>query len=294
MRAFGFITAILTCATIASCAGEPRPQGSHEQASSTAREDTGNGRRSADATVPVCLKGDPFVEDGRIPVATTSSGSDARIDTLRWETYDGCARFVIDFTSQDGRPAAAVGGVAAQFMRDLGVVRIDLPDVSGVDPEAADAHFEGLAEAAYAVNAPGGAGFFVDLHLGAPAEAHVVVLDEPARVVIDLRPGGSALPPQPAAGRQVVVLEPRAGAQSYPLTVRGYARTFEANVVARLEKDGQEAGEKFTTATGWVDAWGHYSMTFEDGPNGSVVLLVGEYSARDGAWQGVAVDLMMR
>jgi hypothetical protein len=91
-----------------------------------------------------------------------------------------------------------------------------------------------------------------------------------------------------------VVLQPRPGTASYPLTVTGYARTFEANVVVRLERDGDDVYDDFTTATAWTDAWGHYSFTIPDGPTGPVVLHVGEYSARDGTWDGVAVELDMR
>jgi hypothetical protein len=135
---------------------------------------------------------------------------------------------------------------------------------------------------------------YVDVHLADAAEAHVSLLREPARVVVDLRPGGGALPPPPARDARVVVLEPRGGPASYPLTVTGYSRTFEANVVARLEQGGEEVFETFTTATAWVDAWGHYSLSIPRGPAGPVTLHVGEYSARDGSWEGVAVELEMR
>jgi hypothetical protein len=94
-------------------------------------------------------------------------------------------------------------------------------------------------------------------------------------------------------GDRVVVLEPRPGAASYPLAVTGYARTFEANVVVRLEQDGQEVYDDFTTATAWADAWGYFSFTIDQGPSGPVVLHVGEHSARDGTWEGVAIELEM-
>ena len=294
MRAPSIISALLACATLASCAGEPETPRVDAEEAASAEEDTTTRRGSANASEPVCLQGGPFVADGRIPLASTTAGAAARIDTMRWETHNGCARFVVDFASEEGRPVATIGGVTAEFMRNLGVVRVELPDISGVDPGATDSRFDGLARAAYAVNSPDGTGMFVDLHLDAPAEAHVAVLENPARVAIDLRPGGPSLQPPAVAGRRVVVMEPRTGEESYPLTIQGYARTFEANVVARLEQDGRDADEMFTTATGWVDAWGHFSMTFDEGPTGDVVLHVGEYSARDGAWEGVAVDLSMR
>jgi hypothetical protein len=120
------------------------------------------------------------------------------------------------------------------------------------------------------------------------------VLEDPARVVIDLRPGGSAIPPAPPPADRVVVLTPRPGTATWPIEVSGYSRTFEANVVFRLEQDGEQIEETFTTATAWVDAWGYFSTTIEDGPAGAVVLHVGEYSAKDGTWEGVAIDLDMK
>lgn len=91
-----------------------------------------------------------------------------------------------------------------------------------------------------------------------------------------------------------MILEPRPGAASYPLAVTGYARTFEANVVVRLEQDGRDVHQDHTTATSWMDAWGYFRFTIPDGPVGGVVLHVGEHSARDGSWEGVAVRLQVR
>lgn len=265
----------------------------------TARDTTGSPDRDRDAAqtgsdAPVCLRGQPFVADGHVPVETAASGDAREISHLRWERHDGCERFVIDLAGEDGAPATSAGNVDAEVLRGLGVVRIHLRDVERVDPDATDARFDGaLARAAYAVWSPDGRWTYVDLHLADAAEAHVLLLGEPGRVVVDLRPGGGALPAPPATTRRVVVLEPRPGRASYPLTVTGYARTFEANVVARLEAP-EAVRDTFTTATAWVDAWGHYSMTFHDGPTGTVELHVGEHSARDGTWEGAVVELEAR
>lgn len=245
--------------------------------------------------VPVCLHGEPFVADGVIEVRDATPGDAHRIAALRWERHEGCERFVIDLEAEGGAPAERAGAVTAELLRDLGVVRVALRDFRTVDPDASDETFDGpLAGAAFAVWSPEGPWAYVDVHLTAAAEVHVSTLDQPARVVVDLRPGGPAVPEPAPRETRVVVLEPRPGAAAYPLTVRGYARTFEANVVARLERDGEEAFSDFTTATAWADAWGDFSFTIEDGPSGLVVLHVGEHSARDGTWEGVAVELDMR
>lgn len=244
---------------------------------------------------PVCLLGQRFVASGSLDVADLEPGDANRIGALRWQEYEGCERLVIDLVTDDDSPAQRPGAVTAELLRELGVVRVSLRDIEWVDPDATDATFDGpLARRAYAVFSPEGRWVYVDVHLADAAEAHVSTLDDPARVVVDLRPGGGAVPAPAPSENRVVVLEPRPGAASYPLTVTGYARTFEANVVVRLERDGREVYEDFTTATAGVDAWGHYSFTIDHGPTGRVTLHLGDHSAKDGTWEGVAVRLEMR
>jgi hypothetical protein len=244
---------------------------------------------------PVCLRGEPFVADGPAQVRDAEPGDAARPGALRWQRYEGCERLVLDLQDADGGAAGRAGRVGAEVLRGRGVVRVELRDVPRGNPDATDAAFDGpLARAAFVVASPDGRWHYLDLHLARPAEAFVTTLDDPARVVVDLRPGGPAIPDPAPRSNQVVVLEPRPGPASYPLTVTGYARTFEANVVVRLEQDGEAAHEEFTTSTGYVDAWGHYSFTIADGPRGRVTLHVGDYSARDGTWEGAAVDLELR
>jgi hypothetical protein len=191
-----------------------------------------NDRDRADR--PVCLMGEPFVATGSLDVADLAPGNASRLDAIRWQAYDGCERLVLDLVTDDGSPADRPGAVSAEVHRDLGVVRLSLRDVEWVDPEATDATFDGpLARGAYAVFSPDGRWVYVDVHLADAAEAHVSTLDDPARVVVDLRPGGGAVPAAAPSDDRVVVLRPRPGPASYPLTVTGYARTFEANVVVR-------------------------------------------------------------
>lgn len=253
-----------------------------------------------DADQPICLQGERFTASGTVPVARgaatepDASAAPRQIAGLRWERHDGCERFVMDLAGQEGGPTAGgtVGDVRAELLRDLGVLRVSLRGVQGVHTNATDARFDGpLARSAYVVKPPDGQGTYLDLHLGEPAEAHLLVLSSPGRVVVDLRPGGGPIGSAAAMTRRVVVLKPAPGPARYPLTVTGYARTFEANVVARLERSGTDVHESFTTATAWVDAWGHFSLTIADGPHGPARLHMGEYSARDGTWEGAAIDL---
>jgi hypothetical protein len=241
----------------------------------------------------VCLHDGPFATDGAIPLA--AAGDHAAVVTgLRWHAHEGCERFVIDIGAASGAAADGPGDVRAELLRSLGLVRLTLRDVDDVEPEATDTVFDGrLASRAFTVRSPDGQWVFVDLHLAAPARAHVALLRTPARIVVDLQPGGGPLPVTAVAERRTVVLRPRPGPASYPLEVTGYARTFEANVVARLERGGVDVSEQFTTATSWLDTWGHFTLTISSGPAGPVTLHVGDYSARDGTWEGARIELVM-
>lgn len=270
--------------------------------------DGSEGRTSADTThanveasqqavddEPPCLRGGPFVAEGELLDEGETEAGAAAIEALRWESHDGCERLVIDLAAEDGQAAVSIGPVAAELLRDLGVIRVRLERVQSVDQEATDTMFGGeLIRKAYVVRSEENRSLFVDLHLEAAAEARALTLQDPARVVLDVRPAGGAAPPRPAVEDGVVVLRPRSGGASYPLIVEGYARTFEANVVARLEQDDDSVVETFTTATDWAEAWGLYSMTIEEGPSGEVELHVGEHSARDGTWEGAMVELEIR
>lgn len=281
---------ILVVLALLALAGCPAPESPGNGESPGTPEPT-----ESPGPVAVCLEGEEFIAEGEFTLPAPGAPADAQqVSGLRAVAHAGCDRFVIDLATEAGDPATSAGNVSAEFLRDLGVVRVNLPDVPAVDPDATDAEFGGpLAKGAYVVIARERIGVYVDLHLGEPAEANVFVLSDPARVVVDLKPGGGEMPVPTPARNNVVVLSPRSGEAAYPLTVFGYARLFEANVVMRLEQGGTDAFEGFTTATAWVDGWGDYSLTIPAGPSGEVTLHVGEYSAADGTWRGVEIDLEM-
>ncbi len=289
----------LGCGTLGGCPADEQGRPAEEQEPSAEEQEPPADEQERPAEErSVCMRGEPFTANGSLPIRTgagpAAEAPARRIADLRWEAHEGCERFVVGVAGDGDVPVSRIGRVRAELRRELGVVRVSLLDVQEVDSQATDARFDGsLARAAYAVRSPDGRWVYLDLHLSGEAEAHVSVLEDPARVVVDLRPGGGPIPGPLAVDRRVVVLAPRAGPASYPLTVTGYARTFEANVVGRIERDGEEVAEAFTTATAWVDAWGHYELTFEEGPSGPIELHVGEYSARDGTWEGVTVDLVL-
>ncbi len=172
-----------------------------------------------------------------------------------------CDRFIISLATDAGAPATSVGRTRVVFLRDLGVVRVFLPDVT--DTNITDGVFElPLIDRAYVVRSADGS-LYVDAHLGAAAMARTVVTESPAQIIVELDPGGPALPPVAARSDLVVVLTPREGRADYPLIVTGYSRTFEANVVVRLIKADVVAEERVTMATDYLSAWGEFTVTLE-------------------------------
>jgi hypothetical protein len=225
-------------------------------------------------TTPACGPGQEFSQDGELLDVDQQGGDAARISGLNGERDSNCERFVIGLTTAAGAPATSVGTVRAVFLRDLGVVRVYLPDVT--DTSITDGVFElPLVDRSYVVRAEDGS-LYVDAHLGGASLARAVVAESPARIIVELEPGGPDLPELAPHSDLIVVLTPRGGKAGYPLVVSGYARTFEANVVVRLVKAGSVVTQSITTATDYLTAWGQFSTTLESGPQGSVDVVVGD------------------
>ncbi|HYM82363.1 MAG TPA: Gmad2 immunoglobulin-like domain-containing protein [Candidatus Limnocylindria bacterium] len=238
--------------------------------------------------------GESFVDSGRVVVAGRDAGDAVQVSSLIAASHAGGERLVIGFSRADGFPASTLGEVTVEFLRQTRVIRVHLP-AEVVSTAITDNTFTGdYSDRAYVVRSRESAALYVDLHLRSAAVARPTVYSAPALVSIELQRGGSTLPPWPSVGARVVVLAPpRDGRTTYPIEVEGYARTFEANVVAELRQDGKIRAKAVTTAADYVSAWGEYRLRFTDGPRGPVQLFVGEHSAKDGSAEGVTADLFV-
>lgn len=253
----------------------------------------GNGAaRETPSTAAVCL-GEGFRESGEIATFSGPAGPARMIADLRWARHEGCERFVIELAREDGSAADSVGDARARFIRELGIIRIDLPPAVDSARETDEDFGGSLAAAAYVIRRAD-RGLSVDLHLASAAIARVTRLSGPARIVVDLQPGGAQLTSRPLRQDLTVVLTPTGPDASYPLEIVGYARNFEANVIARIRQGGVVRVTEFTTATDWTEAWGMYTIRIVSGPTGNVELFVGGDSPRDGTELGVRRPIRMR
>ena len=260
--------------------------------SGAGRDSSATASRTAEP--PLCDPSLPAIESGIFNGMGGSDSSDATASgTIARRVEGDCARYTLALTGPGGTPAARVGVARGMVLRSLGVVRVLLPGgVNEVaEPDTAFGH--GPVRAAYVVRGRGGR-MFLDLHLDGPSLARVTTRDEPGRILIDLGPGGGAVPDAAPSAANIVVLEPRAGSLKYPFTIQGYGRTFEANVVAELRVDGKVVHSTHVTAADYSVTWGEFKLGFGNGPTGPVELFVGEYSAADGSPRGVTIPLVLR
>jgi Immunoglobulin-like domain of bacterial spore germination len=239
----------------------------------------------------LCDPAHPGSEGGSLDAGGTGQGEAARAGRFTLAKKGECRRVALALLAADGSAAPSGGHITGAFDRAHGIVRIPLPrgitEVSQADTAFAD----GYVSSAYIVHGLQD-GFFLDVHLASPVLASAHAFDDPARLFVDLTPGGGAVPTAAPRARNVVVIEPRKGAASYPLVIRGYARTFEANVIARFA--GSDSVRAQTTASDWSVTWGEFELTIANGPLGAIELFVGEDSAQDGTPIGVTIPLEMR
>lgn len=257
-----------------------------------AKAETGKGRTSgapgSTAKARIASAGFSAVPQAR---GGTPGAADS-IQDIRFGRHGGYDRLVIDFGKKNGA-AVSVPLWRLSSPAGEGYSRIYLPGVRSTS--ASGGKLGGsIMDDYYVVRAPNG-GLFVDVFATGGFRYRVFGLDSPGRLVIDYQPSGSALGrPLPVRGRQVVVMEPRKGESvSSPLTVEGYARTFEGQVTVLLKNsNGDVIARKSTKANDWSSTWGYFRTTlgFRDF-SGTGTLQVGSASAKTGQFEGVSVPV---
>ncbi|HEX2369599.1 MAG TPA: Gmad2 immunoglobulin-like domain-containing protein [Acidimicrobiia bacterium] len=229
---------------------------------------------------PPCLSGDEPFTSRTTSLVGRSDGDAAAIAGLRWEDFEGCQRVVVSLATADQAPATRSGQIEVSVRSDLGVVRIDFgPEVE--QTAVADAVMDAsLVAGAYVVRDIEG-GLFLDLHTETTVEVRATTPGAPARVVVDLRPAGGGGAASAATGPLAVLMTPNQQATSYPIDVSGYARTPEAAVVIRLVVEGAQVATIGTPAADWLETWGVFAATIQNGPPGEGELMVGDGTELD-------------
>ena len=250
---------------------------------------------AADAPEPARVCGGPgegFVSGGLVTWLGSANGDSSHISGIFLEQVEECERLRVVLTTAGGAPATVPPLVEVELLPEAGLLR------ARFDPEVwstsvTDTLLEGeLVERVYVVRGLDGRKF-VDVHLLEGVDARAMTGADPSHMIIDFRRNGTPPAARPAVSRFAVVTDPVGGEASYPILARGYARTFEANVLGFIVKEGVAGETYFTSAADYIVTWGEFLLQVEDGPIGEATLNIGEYDAADGAWEGVEVDLVI-
>ncbi len=225
-----------------------------------------------------------FASRGPVTRFTDADGDAVNVTGILSESLDGCDRTTVQLSTAAGAPATGTGDVSVEWLDDLGVLRIQLGSVFAT--AVSDQVFESLVlDRLYVVRSLEGS-LFIDLITSQPATAQALIESDPARVVVELVPSGDGVDGQPVADGPVVVTHITA-VDGFPLVIEGYSRTFEANVLARI--NGELVG--LTTAADWLETWGEFRIDVAAAPDEPEELFVGSDSPQDGSPEGVTIPL---
>ena len=241
---------------------------------------------------PACLAGEmPFVDDGTV-AALDSQGQDAKaIGGIRWYPLEGCERIEIEFLSATGAPATRIGPVGVSMLSEPGIVRVALADAI-VESAVADTTLDGTLIEHWYVVEDGEDGLVIDFHLNERAAARAFTTTSPARLVIDMRRTGDDRPlASPLSRGGIVLLSPKGGVGLYPLQVAGYAAPEIDAIRIRLSDPTGVAIDRSVSTLSETHVWHAFGVALNDGPSGTVDLLVGTVDTTGEPVFGIEVPL---
>lgn len=280
---------VVTVLAVSACSSPTTGSGS----TSTRPEATTTTTPTA-TTIPLvagCPDEGEFVEDGFI-AAIDQTQSDSRvIGQISWNADAACETFTFSFVTSEGAPATTPPTLTVSYVEGSPVIRVAFDsDGTVVTDQLVET---ALIDRLFVVRALDGA-MFVDLHLAGPTQARIRTEGSPARVTLDLQPGIVEYPIAPAYSDLAVVVTPLDGELvGGTLSLSGYTRAFESNVLIIATAGDQVVAESITTAASGLVTWGEFQTDIFL-PPGEVSLFVGDENAEDGSLEGVTINLTVR
>lgn len=280
--------ALIACSTTTATTTAAEPTTSNVPESTTTSSPAESTTTSSPASG--CGDGDsaPMVDEGPVYSIDQDASDAERIGAITWDTNVACENFIIEFVTAEGAPATTPPSITAEFLRDVGILRVavDVEMTVSTDQLVQSALVERLFVAR---KLDGTRSLFIDFHLAEPAVARVSVGISPGQLLVQLEAGGDPYPSVPAVTENIVLISPVEGPVENPVSLSGYSRNFEANTVGRITQGDNVLAEGFTTAADWVETWGEFSLDLEATGSGEADLFAGEFSAQDGSPRGVVV-----
>ena len=230
------------------------------------------------------------------PRASGGSGHQANtILAVRHGMHEGYERLVLDFGTGEQTAETVPEWTLVRPIDDL-ILRVTLPSIR--DTVTSDGRFSDSSLKSFYVVRERKRGMFVDIIARQAFVYRVLELSNPARLVVDFKPGGApSKASPPAVGGNTVLVEPRAGARiEDPLTINGYSRNFEgSNEVVLADSDGEMLIRRTVRSSDWTSTWGSFTATLDlPSYDGKATLRVGARSARDGTFEGAEIPVHVR
>jgi hypothetical protein len=162
-----------------------------------------------------------MLADGGLLSFDRPTADGTRIAGITWQTAGACHVFTLSFATADGAPATSPPTVDASLLRNAGVLRIETEATASVVVDQLVG--EGMVERLFVPVDE--AGFrLVDLVLSGPAVARARILTSPARLEVEIQPGGSEAAGRPLMSPSVVIVEPGSAAVAEPIIdLAGYS-----------------------------------------------------------------------
>ena len=249
---------------------------------------------AATTTLPLvagCPEDGGFTEGGAVrTIEQTSSDADT-IGLITWTAEAACESFTVSFETSEGAPATTPPTVSVAYVDDVPVIRMALDaDQTVITDQLVETP---MVDRLFVVSALDG-GKFIDFHLASPAQARLDIETSPARLILELQPGIVDYSAPAAISDFAVVVTPLDGStETVPVSVAGYARTFESTVLLIATSGDEVVAEEFTTSADSLETWGEFSAELTL-PFGDVSLFVGDENQEDGGLEGVTINLTVQ
>lgn len=267
MRRFILSTVVLL---VAACSLEQGPTVSPPPPTSTTTppvsttlppDDTATTTTTSDPE-SACPEGDVMLADGRLLEFDRPDSDGARLAGITWQSTGDCQLLTVTFATEDGAPATTPPSLDARLLRNAGVLRVDTAATGSVVVDQLVE--EGSVERLF-VPVDEDDLRFVDLVLSEPAVARARVLTSPARLEIELQPGGPEVG-RPLISPEVVVVEPGSAAVAASvLDISGYSvGEIESLDLAILRNDA-EVAETTLELESQPTIWREFQFAFQVG-----------------------------
>lgn len=176
-----------------------------------------------DTTLPLataCPPGDVMLADGRLLHFERPNVDATRIAGINWRVTGNCQLISVVFATADGAPATTPPTITARLLRSAGVLRIDTQATESVIVDQIVE--EGMIDRLFVPLTPEETRF-IDLVLDGPVVARARVLTSPARLEVELEPGGPEIG-SPLVSPELVLIAPGSAAEAEPiLDITGYS-----------------------------------------------------------------------